>query len=191
MKPWTIYLTQLKRLSRPPASISRLFAPSAMLRMQKRAVNYWEWYEDEQALGRSRGWFETKIHSVVNDFALPGKLPLTPGAADVTEAKSLILGFQLDDVIGDKGYDPKRVVAHVDVQGRRAVIPIRKDATTSRESDWETYKDRNLVVRFWSKIKQIPARGHSAREQRPELSRILQYRVDHASSTLTQPIKTT
>jgi transposase len=82
-------------------------------------------------------------------------LTLTPGqTADVTEAKSLILGFPLEEVIGDKGYDSKQIVADVEAQGGRAVIPSRKNAITPREIDRDRYKDRNLVERYWSKIKQ-------------------------------------
>ena len=105
-------------------------------------------------MGRSRGGFGTKIHSVVNGLGLPVKLTLTPGqGADVTEAKSLLQGFPLEDVIGDKGYDSKAVVATVETQGGRAIIPSRKNAISPREIDWDRYKDRNLVERFWSKIK--------------------------------------
>jgi transposase len=111
--------------------------------------------QDEQALGRSRGGFGTKIHAVVNGLGLPVKLTLTPGqAADVTEAKSLLTDMQLEEVIGDKGYDSKQVVATVEAQGGKAVIPSRKNAVSPREIDWDRYKDRNLVERFWSKIKQ-------------------------------------
>lgn len=106
-------------------------------------------------MGRSRGGFGTKIHAVVNGLGLPVKLTLTPGqAADVTEAKSLLTDMQLEEVIGDKGYDSKQVVATVEAQGGKAVIPSRKNAVSPREIDWDRYKDRNLVERFWSKIKQ-------------------------------------
>lgn len=33
------------------------------------------------------------------------------------------------------------------------MIPNRSNATTPRETDWAQYKDRNLVERFWSKVK--------------------------------------
>ena len=48
----------------------------------------------EQALGRSRGGFGTKIHAAVNGLGLPAELILTPGqAADVSQAKALIEGI--------------------------------------------------------------------------------------------------
>jgi transposase len=111
--------------------------------------------QDEQALGRSRGGFGTKIHAAVNGLGLPVKLLLTPGqAADVTQAKTLIEGVPFEVVIGDKGYDSKEVVAAIKGQGGEAVIPSRKSTLAQRVIDWARYKDRNLVERFWSKAKQ-------------------------------------
>ena len=67
--------------------------------------------QDEQALGRSRGGFGTKIHAAVNGLGLPVKLVLTPGqAADVTQAKTLIAGVPSEVVIGDRGHDSQAVV---------------------------------------------------------------------------------
>jgi transposase len=105
-------------------------------------------------LGRSRGGFGTKVHTAVNGLGLPVKLILTPGqAADVTQAKSLIDGVPFEVVIGDKGYDAQEVVAAVEGRGGEAVIPSRKNAAVPRTIDWTRYKDRNLVERFWSKVK--------------------------------------
>src|SRR5262249_22285772 len=59
--------------------------------------------QDEQALGRSRGGFGTKIHGGVSGLGLPVKLILTPGQeADVTQAKALIEDVPIEVVIGDK-----------------------------------------------------------------------------------------
>jgi len=105
-------------------------------------------------LGRSRGGFGTKVHAAVNGLGLPVKLILTPGqAADVTQAKSLIDGVPFEVVIGDKGYDAQEVVVAIEDRGGEAVIPSRKNAVAPRTIDWTRYKDRNLVERFWSKVK--------------------------------------
>ena len=86
---------------------------------------------------------------------MPAKLLLTPGpAADVTQAKTLIAGVPFAVVIGDKGYDAQEFVAAVEDAGGAAVIPSRSKATTPREIDGRLYKERNLVERFWSKVKQ-------------------------------------
>lgn len=105
-------------------------------------------------MGRSRGGFGTKIHAAVNGLGLPVKLILTPGqAADVTQAQPLIADVPFAVVIGDKGYDAQEVVAAIEGQGGEAVIPSRKNATAPRDTDWVQYKERNVVERFWSKVK--------------------------------------
>jgi transposase len=57
-------------------------------------------------------------------------------------------------VIGDKGYDSDEFVATIGGLGAKAVIPPRENRTRKRRFDKERYKDRNLVERFWSRMKQ-------------------------------------
>jgi transposase len=91
----------------------------------------------------------------VNGLGLPVKLVLTPGqAADVTQAKTLIEGVPFEVVIGDRGYDSDEVVQTVEARGGEAVIPSRKNRRVPRKIDHERYKDRNLVERFWARVKQ-------------------------------------
>lgn len=86
---------------------------------------------------------------------MPNKFILTPGqVADVTQAEALIEGTAPEVVIADKGYDSQAVVAAIEAAGAEAVIPSQKNRKEQREIDREKYKDRNLVERFWGKIKQ-------------------------------------
>jgi transposase len=111
--------------------------------------------QDDQALGRSRGGFGTKIHVAVNGLGLPVAFALTPGqAADVTQAAGLLDGLPAEVVIGDKGYDSDALVKVIEASGAEAVIPPRKNRTDPRPYDPDRYKDRNLVERFWGRAKQ-------------------------------------
>ena len=111
--------------------------------------------QSEQALGRSRGGFSTKIHVAVNGLGLPVNVVLTAGqAADVTQAEALIAGTEPDVVIGDKGYDSDKLVRVIEAKGAEAVIPPKSNRKEPRAHDRERYKDRNLAERFWSKAKQ-------------------------------------
>jgi transposase len=56
------------------------------------------------------------------------------------------------NILGDKGYDSKEVVALIENQGCIPVIPARK-CSASREIDWHLYKERALVEGFFQKIK--------------------------------------
>lgn len=63
-------------------------------------------------------------------------------------------GIAAEVVIGDKGYDSDALVEAIRSQGAEAVIPPKKNRKIPREYDPERYKDRNLVERFFSKVKQ-------------------------------------
>lgn len=105
-------------------------------------------------MGRSRGGFGTKVHVAVNGLGLPVRLVLTPGqAADVTQAETLIEGLPFEVVIADRGYDSRTVVEAVGKGGGAAVVPSQKNRKVQRTYDRERYKDRNLVERFWAKMK--------------------------------------
>jgi transposase len=111
---------------------------------------------NQQALGRSRGGFSTKLHVVVNGLGMPVDFKLTPGqVADVSEAHSLLAGHDFDAAMGDKGYDSKKLVAYIESRGADAVIPPRSNLKDQREFDRHLYKERNLVERFINRIKQF------------------------------------
>jgi transposase len=106
-------------------------------------------------LGRSRGGFSTKLHVVVNGLGMPVELKVTPGqVADITQAQTLLESHDFDAVIGDKGYDSKKLVTYIESRGAEAVIPPRSNLKDQREFDQHLYRERNLVERFISRIKQ-------------------------------------
>jgi transposase len=83
-------------------------------------------------------------------------LTLTPGqASDIGQATELLADHEPDAVIGDKGYDGDEFVQTIEARGAEAVIPPKKNRLQPREYDRHTYKERNLVERFWSKAKQF------------------------------------
>ena len=83
-------------------------------------------------------------------------MKLTPGqASDIGQAEELLADHQPDAVIGDKGYDGDGFVATVEARGAAPVIPPKTNRLEPREYDRHTYKERNLVERFWSKAKQF------------------------------------
>jgi len=65
----------------------------------------------------------------------------------------LIAGFTADYVIADKGYDSDTFVMSVQNVGAQAVIPPRSNRKKIRDYDTELYKERNLVERFFQKLK--------------------------------------
>jgi transposase len=110
--------------------------------------------QEQQALGRSRGGFSTKIHIAVDALGNPLRLLLTAGqASDVTQGAPLIKEFKAQAVIADKGYDSDALVKTINEQEAQAVIPPRSMRKQQREYDRHLYRERHLVECFINKIK--------------------------------------
>lgn len=109
----------------------------------------------EQALGRSRGGFSSKIHTSVDGLGNPLRFRLTAGQShDSTQAKALIAGFDFERLIADKSYDVDELINDLLAQGKEAVIPPRANRKEQRDYDHHLYKERHLVECFINKIKQ-------------------------------------
>ena len=98
-----------------------------------------------QALGCCRGGFSTKIHVTVGGLGNPLRIDLTPGQRhDIAEA--LIIGYNSEHVIGDKGYDADDFITIIKANGRIAMIPSRSHRVEPRKYDQHLYKERRLNV---------------------------------------------
>lgn len=118
----------------------------------------WKRGAENNALGRSRGGLGTKIHALVDGKGIPLRLMLTPGQVnDAPVASALLAGLDLKDVyvLGDKGYDSRKIVDLVEEQEGTVVIPSRSNSTRPRIHDKQLYKLRNVVERFFNRIKQF------------------------------------
>jgi transposase len=110
---------------------------------------------DDQALGRSRGGFGTKVHRAVDALGNPVSVRLSPGqGADVTHAEALRGDRRPGAVLADKGYDSDAFVATVEGRGAEAVIPPKSNRVAPREYDRHTDKERNQVERCVGALKQ-------------------------------------
>ena len=84
------------------------------------------------------------------------RLILTGGqAADVTQGAALVSTIPTVAVIADKGYDSDALIETIEASGAQAIIPSRSNRTTQRKTDWHRYKARNLVERFFNRLKQF------------------------------------
>lgn len=110
--------------------------------------------QNDEAMGKSRGGLSTKIHAAVDALGNPVRLLLTAGqTSEYTQAEALIEGFVAGYVLADKGYDSDRFVSAIENSQAVPVIPSKKNRKISREYDKELYKERNLVERFFQKVK--------------------------------------
>lgn len=79
-------------------------------------------------------------------------------AADITQGPALIeslVAEETEAVVADKGYDSDEFVETIRDAGADPVIPPRSNRLTPRPYDRERYKARNLVERFFNRLKQF------------------------------------
>ena len=110
-------------------------------------------------MGRSRGGLTTKIHAVVDAEGRPITLALTPGQAHDGRAAAGLLGTIRggDILLADRAYDADWLRA--DVAGRGGWANIKPMPTRKRVPSFSPhlYRYRNLVERFFNKIKHFRA----------------------------------
>ncbi len=80
---------------------------------------------------------------------------LSPGqASDKAAALTLLDGLPAARaVIGDRGYDWQYLIEFVAARGGHAHIPTQRDRKVQRSVDPQLYRQRNLVERFFNKLK--------------------------------------
>ncbi len=108
----------------------------------------------EQALGRSRGGFSTKIHVTVDGLGYPLRLRLTAGQRhDITEGDQLIDGLDFDFVLADRSYAAQDFLDKIIANGAEPVIPPKRNAKNPHVYDEWRYRERHLIECFIGKIK--------------------------------------
>jgi transposase len=118
-------------------------------------------------MGRSRGGLTTKIHALVDARGLPIALKLTPGQAhDGRSAADMLASLGKGDVLlADRAYDSDAL--RLEMEARGAWANIKPMPNRKRRPAFSTflYRYRNLVERFFSKLKQFRAVATSLEKQ--------------------------
>jgi transposase len=106
-------------------------------------------------MGRSRGGLTTKIHALVDASGLPVRIALTAGEVhDNRLVPDLIEGLQPKTLLlADRGYDADWIRDLIWQRGGWANIPPKRNRKDPVNFSPYLYKDRNLVERFFNKIK--------------------------------------
>ena len=98
----------------------------------------------------------TKLHVAVDALGNPLRVILSAGQiADIEQAEALIKDQPAEFVVADKGYDSDAFVETITAQGSQPGIPPRSHRLTPRTFDRHSYKNRNLIERFFNRIKQF------------------------------------
>jgi transposase len=88
----------------------------------------------------------------------PCSLMLTPGQDhDLTCAQPLLENADPGAFIGDKAYDADSLIDTLNQRAITPVIPPKANRKVKRDCDFALYRERNLVERFFNKIKHYRA----------------------------------
>jgi len=92
---------------------------------------------------------------VVDAIGLPVRFVLTPGqASDKTTFPTLIDGLPLaHDVVADRGFFARAIIEQIEANGAKAHIPSQSNVRIRRVVDPDIYRQRNLIERFFCKLK--------------------------------------
>lgn len=127
---------------------------SSIVRAHACASGYGKNSQEQEALGRSKGGFTTKIHIATDALGNPLKFTLTAGQRhDITQAKELCKSISGAVIIADKAYDVDHFIATLVDQQCTPNIPPKKNRKNPRTYDEDLYKYRNVIERFIGKIK--------------------------------------
>ena len=110
-------------------------------------------------MGRSRGGLTTKIHALVDACGLPILLKLTEGQAHDGRSAQDMLGSigRGDTLLADTAYDSDALREGLAARGARANVKPMAHRLRPPHFDKRLYRERNLVERFFNKLKHFRA----------------------------------
>ena len=110
-------------------------------------------------MGRSRGGLTTKIHALVDANGLPIQLKLTEGQAhDGRSAADMLTSLGEGQILlADRAYDSDAMRQSLNEQGAWANVKPMPNRTNVPAFSAFLYQYRNLVERFFNRIKHFRA----------------------------------
>ena len=111
--------------------------------------------EQKQAVGRSRGGRNTKIHAIADAKGRLLSILLTGGEAhDCPPASRLIRRTKAaKKLLGDKAYDSAELRQWMKRRGTKAVVPNRSNRKQPFRFDKKAYKQRHRVENAFCRLK--------------------------------------
>lgn len=136
-----------------PLKGSRRFLDSTHVKLHRCASNP-RGGQALQAMGRTRGGMNTKLHAVVDELGQPIRLLLSAGNdADISHAKTMAQEIPATMLVADKGYDSDEFRQWLNERGIAACIPPRSNRKHPRPYSKRSYRKRHVVENFFERIK--------------------------------------
>jgi transposase len=111
--------------------------------------------EHKQAIGRSRGGRNTKIHAIADAKGRLLSILLTGGQAhDCPPAQRLIRRTKIaKKLLGDKAYDSEELRHWLNQRGTKAVVPNRTNRKQPFRFDKKSYRQRHRIENAFCRLK--------------------------------------
>ena len=115
----------------------------------------WKRGEQKQAIGRSRGGRNTKIHALADAKGRLLSILLTGGEAhDCPVAERLIRRTRAPNkLLADKAYDSAELREWLDEHGTKPIIPNRSNRKQPFRFDKKSYKQRHRIENAFCRLK--------------------------------------
>ena len=138
-----------------PIQGSRRFLDSTHVKLHRCATNP-AGGQAAQAMGRTKGGLNTKIHAIVDEAGQPIRLLLSAGNdADITHAETMVAEIPGSILVADKGYDSDDFRQWLSERGIKACVPPRSNRLHPRPYSKSSYRRRHLVENFFERIKNL------------------------------------
>lgn len=109
-----------------------------------------------EAIGSSVGGLSTKIHAKVDSFGQLVNILITPGQVHESQVANEVWANEpCEFLLADKAYDIDSFRQALTEDGIQAVIPSKRNRLNPTTHDCHIYKERNIVERFFQKIKRF------------------------------------
>ena len=135
----------------PPET--KAYADSSFVKVHRSGLNA-AGGRQNQAIGLTKGGWNTKIHAVVNERGSPIAIHLTGGeVADVSQAEDLLSQTTATTAVLDKGYDSDPLRIWLFERDITPCIPARSNRLDPLPYRKSTYRKRHLIENFFGELK--------------------------------------
>jgi transposase len=140
----------------PATAVSAVYLDSSHIKVHRSGLNP-AGGRETQALGLTKGGWNTKVHAAVDRRGVPRALFLSGGnVADIYHAKDVleeVAAWPVKLVVADKGYDSDDLRIWLYEQGVTPCIPPKSNRTERLPYRRSSYRKRHLVENFFAHLK--------------------------------------
>jgi transposase len=147
---WAKVWEQVMPCHKPTAAV---YGDSTFVKVQRSGLNA-AGGRDVQAIGLTKGGWNTKLHAAVDSQGTPVALLLTGGqVADVSQAEELLKEVEAKIVVLDKGYDSDGLRLWLLERDLTPCIPPKSNRTNPLPYRKASYRKRHLIENFFGHLK--------------------------------------